>query len=80
MSSKILFFSAPWCGPCKLVKSALTDDVRERLNIEEIDVSKNPEKSAQHQILGVPTFIKLDSEKETFRNVGSMTIEELEKL
>jgi len=57
MSSKILFFSAPWCGPCKLVKKALTDEVRERLNIIEIDVSKSPEKSAEHQILGVPTLV-----------------------
>ena len=80
MSSKILFFSAPWCGPCKLVKKALTDEVRERLNIIEIDVSKSPEKSAEHQILGVPTFVKLEDEKEIFRKVGNMTIEELENL
>jgi thiol-disulfide isomerase/thioredoxin len=80
MSNKILFFSAPWCGPCKIVKKALTDDVRERLNIIEIDVSKSPKKSAKHQILGVPTFVKLEEEKEVFRKVGGMTIEELESL
>ena len=80
MSSKILFFSAPWCGPCKLVKNALTDDVRKRLNIVEIDVSKSPKKSAEYQILGVPTFVKFEEEKEVFRKVGVMTIEELESL
>ena len=76
----IAYFTASWCGPCKLVKKALTDEVRERLNIEEIDVSKDPEKSAKHQILGVPTFVKIEDEKETFRKVGSMTVEELENL
>ena len=80
MSSKILFFSAPWCGPCKLVKNALTDEVRNRLNIVEIDVSKSPKKSAEYQILGVPTFVKFEEEKEVFRKVGGMTIEELESL
>ena len=59
---------------------ALTDDVRKRLNIVEIDVSKSPKKSAEYQILGVPTFVKLEEEKEVFRKVGGMTIEELESL
>ena len=78
--SKILFFSAPWCGPCRQMKSMLTDSVKEELNIEIIDISVDTDMSVKHQIMNVPTFIKLQEEKEVARKMGPQTIESLKNL
>lgn len=78
--SKILFFSAPWCGPCRQMKIMLTDSIKEELNIEIIDITVDTEMSVKHQIMNVPTFVKLHEEKEVARKMGSQTIESLKNL
>ena len=34
MKKEILFFSAPWCGPCKQMKNMLDESVKKELNIK----------------------------------------------
>lgn len=78
--SKILFFSAPWCGPCRQMKTMLTDSIKEELNIEIIDISVDTEMSVKHQIMNVPTFIKLEEDREIARKIGTQTIESIKNL
>ncbi|NDG53748.1 MAG: thioredoxin [Flavobacteriia bacterium] len=33
MKTEILFFSAPWCGPCSQMKSMLSESISNELNI-----------------------------------------------
>lgn len=77
MNTKILFFSAPWCGPCKQMKKRLTENIKNELSIEIIDISENVTKSCEYQVMNVPTFIKIVDGKEVSRKVGSMTIDSL---
>lgn len=78
--NKILFFSAPWCGPCRQMKTMLTDSVMAELNIEIIDISIDIDMSVKHQIMNVPTFIKLEEDKEVSRKMGAQTIESIKNL
>ena len=80
MKKEILFFSSPWCGPCRQIKSMLNETVIEELNIRMIDISENIEIATEFKVMNVPTFIKLVDSKEEARVIGSTTIDALRKL
>ena len=80
MSTEILFFSAPWCGPCRSMKQTLNESVRDELNIKLIDITEDMELAANHQIMNVPTFVKLVDGQEVSRKSGAMTIQSLKEL
>lgn len=78
--NKILFFSAPWCGPCTQMKMTLSESIKNELGIEIIDISEDMETAAEYQVMNVPTFIKIKDGKETARKIGATTIETLKNL
>ncbi len=78
--SKILFFSAPWCGPCSQMKKIITEDLMKELNIEIIDISKDISMSTKYEIMNVPTFIKLEDEIIKSKTSGTVTIDMLRSL
>jgi len=80
MNTEILFFSASWCGPCKMMKSALSEDLISELNIRVIDIAADMELATEYQVMNVPTFIKIKDGKETARKIGATTIETLKNL
>ena len=73
---QLLVFSAPWCHPCKVIKPIL-----EGLSIKtiHIDVDKNPEISAHHQVGSIPTLILMDGTTEVRRHLGIISKEKLEQ-
>lgn len=62
MVTKILKFSAEWCGPCKALKHNLKDI---DFPIEEIDIEENPEMAEEYGIRSIPTLIYLDEKGKT---------------
>ena len=80
MKKEILFFSAPWCGPCKQMKTMLSESIKDELNLRIIDISENMEMASKHQIMNVPTFVVLEEGKEKSRKIGSTTIDGLKVL
>ena len=80
MNSKILFFSAPWCGPCSGMKNKLNEDVIKDLNLEIIDISTQMCVATKYQVMNVPTFIKVVDDKEVNRKVGAISINDLKNL
>jgi len=80
MNTEILFFSAPWCAPCKAMKSVLSEDLISELNIRVIDISTDMELATKYQVMNVPTFVKLVDSQEVSRKVGTTTIEKLRNL
>lgn len=80
MKEEILFFSAPWCGPCKQMKTMLTESIRDELNIKIIDISEDMEIAAKYEVMNVPSFVKVKDDKIISRKVGSTTIEKLKVL
>jgi len=75
---KVLKFSAPWCGPCKMLSKTL-QNVTTELQIEEIDIDQNKELAQKYMIRGVPTLVMIDGENEIKRKVGVVSVDELNK-
>ena len=58
----ILYFSAPWCGPCKMMTPILKElsDEKKDINIIKINTDTLPKIAAEYQITSIPCmfFIK----------------------
>ena len=77
MKKEILFFSAPWCGPCKQIKNMINESIKKELNIKYIDISKDMDLATQHQVMNVPTFVVIEDGVEKSRKIGALTIDGL---
>lgn len=55
--SKILYFSADWCGPCKTLSPVMETS---GLPYTKINVDQNPETASQYNVRNIPTLIKVD--------------------
>ena len=80
MKTEILFFSAPWCGPCRQMKSILNESIQNELNIRIVDISQDMEIAAKYQVMNVPTFVKIQNGEVVSRKIGSVTIDSLKLL
>jgi thioredoxin 1 len=54
---KLEYYSASWCGPCKMVKPIVKSLKEEGLNIEIIDIDSDQTTVAHKGIYSVPTFV-----------------------
>ena len=52
---KFLYFSAPWCGPCKQLGPIMEELNEEGYTVQKIDVDSNPEIIQSFGIKNVPT-------------------------
>mgnify|MGYP003626831191 CR=1 FL=1 len=59
--NKILYFSATWCGPCKVLGPTIDRLKSEGLPVQKIDIDKEQPTSSLYNIKNVPTLIKTDS-------------------
>jgi thioredoxin-like negative regulator of GroEL len=69
MAKTILWFSAPWCGPCKQLEpilGAIADDHP----YDKIDVETNPQAAMDWGVRNLPTLVLLENSTEIGRSVG----------
>ena len=76
---QILYFSAPWCGPCKTFKP-LMESLQSEMSITFIDVDSSPQTAAQYNVRSVPTTILVENGMEKGRFVGVKTKDEVRAL
>lgn len=53
-------FTAPWCGPCKMLDPVVTQLAQEwegKAKVFKLDVDDHPDLALQYQVMGVPTLI-----------------------
>jgi len=74
---KVLRFTAPWCGPCKMLAKTL-DDIETKIIFEVVDIDVHPEIAQDYGVRGVPTMVMIDGNIEVKRVVGNKTKTELE--
>lgn len=63
--SGLLVFTSPTCAPCKLQQLPIVDrillDWRDKIEVDVIDVTEQPEVAAQYGVWSLPTTIVLDA-------------------
>ena len=56
---KILYFSAAWCGPCKML-GPIMESVASQINYQKIDVDNNQDLSIKYGVRNIPTLVLID--------------------
>ena len=68
---KLLYFSAEWCGPCKMVGPVMEELKAEGYNVQKIDIDSNQELSQQFGIRNIPTVVLTIDGVDSGRKVGA---------
>jgi thioredoxin 1 len=80
---KVCYFTATWCGPCKVFGPVLTETIAEfsqDVELEKIDVDDKPELVTELQVKGFPTIILFNKDKEISRHTGLMSKTKLQQV
>ena len=71
---KYLYFTANWCGPCKMLGPIMEKVKNNGINVQKIDVDTNNDLVSQFGIRNIPTIVLIDdSNKEHARMAGVQT-------
>ena len=77
---QVLYFGAPWCGPCKSFKPLVEQTVRE-MNIRwtDINVDYDPSLSQKYEVSSIPTIVIIDNQGgQLYKHTGVMSKSQLE--
>ena len=69
---EILYFSAPWCQPCRNFKPIM-ESVNNSMPVRFINVDENPQLSAQYNVRSVPMLVFLKDGQEADKSIGVLT-------
>ena len=75
---KYLYFSAPWCGPCKSFGPIVEQVSATGIPTQKVDVDQSPNLVAQYGIRSVPTIILVNEQgQELVRRTGAQSKQSL---
>jgi thioredoxin 1 len=69
---KILYFSAPWCGPCKQFGPVM-EQMGQSIPVQKINVDDQPDLATAYSVRNVPTVIIVKDGQVVNRMVGVQT-------
>ena len=69
---KILYFSAPWCGPCKQFGPVM-DQLAQTYPVQKVNVDEQPDLATAYSVRNVPTVIIVKDGQAVNRMVGVQT-------
>jgi thioredoxin 1 len=78
---KILYFSAPWCGPCKQFGPVMDRISQTGILVEKVNVDNAPAVAVAYNVRSVPTVIVVNSTgNEIGRSVGMLSESQVRQL
>ncbi len=69
---QLVYFSAPWCQPCKMfgpVVDAFVND--NEIQLIKVNIDENPELAIENNITSIPVLVLLDGDDELYRLTGA---------
>lgn len=66
---KILYFSAPWCGPCKQF-GPIMEQIGQSVPVQKINIDDQPDLAISYSVRNVPTVIIVKDGEIVNRMVG----------
>jgi len=66
---QLLYFSAPWCNPCKMLAPIL-EEVAQQYPVKKINIDEESDLAAQYGIRSIPTTILVENGQEIERKIG----------
>ena len=72
---KILYFSATWCNPCKLIKPKMVA-LSATLPVQIIDIDSDPGLAQKYNIRNIPAVVVVNGDTVTARLVGNAITQE----
>ncbi len=74
----IIYFSAPWCGPCKQLGPIMDALIKEGMNVKKVNCDYDAILTQQYSIKNIPTLVLTDlGGSELGRKTGAMTREQV---
>jgi thioredoxin-like negative regulator of GroEL len=75
----LVYFTASWCGPCKLMTRLILTDpviVQSLSNVDHVavDIDEHSDLASKYGVQAVPTFILLSSGQEVDRSTGFQSV------
>lgn len=55
--NKLKYFTAKWCGPCRMFRPVINELKTEGYDIEILDVDDQQYEAIQYRIMSVPTLV-----------------------
>ena len=78
---KFLYFTAAWCGPCKVLKPKI-EALASELPITILDVDANKTTATEYNIRNIPTIIMIDENGTVLNRLigNNITVDALKEL
>ena len=64
-----LYFSAPWCGPCRML-GPIMSEVSNTIPVQKINIDEDPTTAQQYNVRSIPTVVLLENGQEVKRMIG----------
>ena len=72
MDKGILYFSAPWCGPCKALSPQMEEIAKSGIPVRKVNIDYDADLPQQYNVKNIPTSIVTDMNgNEIKRHVGA---------
>lgn len=77
----VLYFSAAWCGPCKMFKPVVQQVSSElEIGIVYVDVDQQRDMAMKYNVTSVPTVVVENDGNVVYRNSGVMSKPQLNQV